>query len=154
MIIAVCGCGFSSQGSSSLYRAEEFSQQERYEDAIASYRDHIEDRLSERTRPDWENPYFYLLRIGDLQLRMNQPTAALESYDLAEKEHVEASLISDRYRAVANWYIERAKLQEAFDLLQKYRDRDSLLFDAMLDRVGRALTAQESLPTAAAAPRP
>jgi predicted Zn-dependent protease len=109
----------------------------------------MEDRLAESKRPEWENPYFYLLRIGDLQLRMDQPVAALESYQQAEAQKVESSLISDRYRATANWYIEQGRLQEAFDLLQKYRERDSLLFDAMLDRVGRALTDQETVSVAA-----
>jgi tetratricopeptide (TPR) repeat protein len=147
MLIALMSCSACSSwlaSSPELYRAEELSQQERHQDAIAAYREHIEDRLTESKRPEWENPYFYLLRIGDLQLRLDDPTEALKSYEQAEEQKVEASLISDRYRAVAHWYIERDRLQEAFDLLQKYRDRDSLLFDAMLDRVGRALTEKET----------
>jgi tetratricopeptide (TPR) repeat protein len=140
----VSACGSWFQGSPALYRAEELSQQERYDEAIVMYREHIEDRLKERNRPEWENPHFYLLRIGDLQLRMEQPAAALESYHEAEQRGVEESLLSDRYRALAQWYSERGKLNEAFQVLKKNRGRDTLLFDAMLDRVGRELTATEN----------
>lgn len=141
--VVTIGCSSWHGSSSSLYRAEELTQQESYDEAIAAYREHIDDRLEVSDRPDWENPYFYLLRIGDIQLRQQQPGAALESYREAELQQVEASLISDRYRAVAAWYIEHGQLQDAFDLLKKHRDRDSLLFDAMLDRVSRELTTRE-----------
>lgn len=135
--------------SSALYRAEELTQQGNYEQAITSYEKHIQERVEVSGKPDWENPHFYLLRIGDLQLRQEKPLDALASYEEAERQKVEPTLISDRYRAVANWYLERGDLQQGFDLLTKYRDRDSLLFDAMLDRIGRELTAKDSLKTKA-----
>lgn len=140
----VSGCGLLSKPINSANQAEEFTQQGQYEEAIALYRAHIEDRLAVSNRAEWENPYFYLLRIGDLYLRMEQPQAALDAYREAEANKVEESLISDRYRAVAHWYIEHGQLQAAFDLLKTYRGKDSLLFDAMLDRVGRSLTSQET----------
>lgn len=140
------GCTSWFDNSSSLYRAEELTQREQYDEAITAYREHIDDRLHVSNRPEWENPHFYLLRIGDIKLRQGDPKAALDSYQEAEREKVEPSLISDRYRAVASWYVEKGRLQEAFELLKTYRDRDSLLFDAMLDRIGRELTKQEARP--------
>ncbi len=95
-------------------------------------------------RPAWENPYFYMLSIGDLQLRMGQPDQALTSFKTAEEHHVDASLISDRYRSIAIWYEEHGQFEKALSVLTGYRDRDSLLFDAMLDRIARRMTAQEA----------
>jgi tetratricopeptide (TPR) repeat protein len=145
-MIVVCsiGCGLLRSSTNAAQQAEELTQQGNYEEAISLYREHIQDRLAVTNRAEWENPYFYLLRIGDLHLRMEQPQAALDAYQEAEAHDIETGLISDRYRAVANWYIAHAQLQAAFDVLKKYRERDSLLFDAMLDRVGRALTKQDS----------
>ena len=133
----------SLSGESSLHRAEELSREGRYEDAIAAYREHIDDRLAV-DRPDWENPYFYLLKVGDLQLSMEQPEAALRTFAEAESHKVDPDLVSDRYRSVAHWYLDHEKPQEAFDLLKTHRQRDSLLFDALLDRVARALVEGES----------
>jgi tetratricopeptide (TPR) repeat protein len=144
--LAISGCGLLPDSTSAAHQAEELTQQGYYEEAIAQYRIHMRDRLEVSNREDWENPHFYLLRIGDLYLRMGQPQSALDTYREAETNQVEKSLISDRYRAVAHWYIENNQLQAAFDVLKTYRDRDSLLFDAMLDRVGRALTSQETPP--------
>jgi hypothetical protein len=138
------GCGLLSKSPNAANQAEEFTQLGQYEEAIQLYREHIESRLSVSNRAEWENPHFYLLRIGDLYLRMEQPQAAIDAYRDAEAHKVEDSLISDRYRALAHWYIEHNQLQAAFDLLKTYRGKDSLLFDAMLDRVGRAMTAQET----------
>lgn len=75
--------------------------------------------------------------------RTGEPAAALEIYKEAEQHKVEAGLISDRYRAVGRWYAEHGQLAKALEVLNNYRDRDSLLFDAMLDRIARQLTAQE-----------
>lgn len=147
-VIFACACGSLFQTTNPVQLAEELTQQGQYEEAISQYKDHIGSRLMVTGRPEWENPYFYLLRIGDLHLRLEQPQAALEAYQQAEQNSVDINLISDRYRALANWYIERQQLEAAFELLKNHRDRDSLLFDAMLDRVGRAITSQEMPPTA------
>jgi tetratricopeptide (TPR) repeat protein len=144
LTLAISSCSILPESTNAANQAEELTQQGYYEEAIAQYRIHMRDRLEVSDRAEWENPHFYLLRIGDLYLRMGQPQSALEAYREAETNQVEKSLISDRYRALAHWYVENNQLQSAFDLLKTYRDRDSLLFDAMLDRVGRALTNQET----------
>lgn len=137
------GCFDSFSGPERIRRADELTRQGEYDQAISMYREHMEDRLSVENRPQWENPYFYLLLIGDVQLGRGEPDAALASYEEAERMKVDAPLISDRYRAVGRWYEEHGQLQKAIDVLTKYRDRDSLLFDAMLDRIAKELTAQE-----------
>jgi hypothetical protein len=112
--------------------AEELLANSHHKEAIVAYRNHIQNRLAAADRPEWENPHFYLLRIADIELEMGEPVQALET-------------CTDRYRAIANWYIERRELDSAFKLLQKHRQRDPLLFDAMLDRVGREITGREGL---------
>jgi tetratricopeptide (TPR) repeat protein len=143
---ALSACSLFSN-SSSIDHAEALAADGRYEEAIQIYSEHMQERLAVSDRPAWENPYFYMLSIGDLQLRMGQPEQALTSFTTAEEHHVDASLISDRYRSVAIWYEEHGQLEKALAILTKYRDRDSLLFDAMLDRIARAMTAQEAAQT-------
>ena len=133
--------GCSSHNS--LHQAEELTQQKKYSEAIQAYELHIAERLNDKDRYDWENPYFYLLRVGDILLTNDQPSEALEVYLRAESQAVETTLISDRLRALARWYEAQNRLEDAFNILTKHRDRDPLLFDSMLDRIGRALTEKE-----------
>jgi hypothetical protein len=133
----------SLRNGSLVDRAEQLAKECRYTEAIDTYRKHIEERLDESARPEWENPNFYLLMIVDLQLKMAKPENALRTCSEADQQGIEPALISDRYRAIATWYEERGDLADAFDVLKNYRERDPLLFDAMLDRVGRAITARE-----------
>ena len=142
-IVALVVTGGCLSSRSKVEQAEELSRQGQYPAAIELYREHMNDRLAVGSRPEWENPYFYLLLIGDVQLGQGDPGAAISSYEEAERMKVEPSLISDRYRAVGRWYEEHNQLQKALDVLSKYRDRDPLLFDAMLDRIAKELTAQE-----------
>lgn len=151
-LLLTIGC--FNQGSENLRRADELSREGRYQEALEAYRKHMEYRLSVPDRPTWENPYFYLLLIGDEHLRQGEPTQALEQYEEAERKEIHPTLISDRYRAVARWYEEHGQLRQALDLLQRFRDRDSLLFDAMADRVARALTEQENAQSADGAQPP
>jgi tetratricopeptide (TPR) repeat protein len=141
-LLLTIGC--FTQGTENLRNADELSRQGRYQEALEAYRKHMEYRLSVPDRPTWENPYFYLLLIGDEYLRQGEPTQALAQYLEAERKEIHPTLISDRYRALARWYEEHGQLRQALDLLQRFRDRDSLLFDAMADRVARALTEQEN----------
>lgn len=126
-----------------IERAEQLKDAGQYQEAIELYKHHIDERLAVTDRQDWENPYFYLLQIADLQLHMAQPEQALQTCMEAEKAGVNPALVADRYREVAHWYEQRGDLKNSFEVLKRYRSRDPLLFEAMLDRVGRAMTAAE-----------
>lgn len=145
---------FSMDDSGTLREAEELATEERWDESIAAYEEHIQARLGVSDRPDWENPYFYLLTIGDVELKRGDPTKALQKYEEAEKHGVASSLVSDRYRAVATWYEEHGNLDEAIKVLTTYRERDSLIFDAMLDRIARTLTEREATSPPTSSPPP
>jgi tetratricopeptide (TPR) repeat protein len=137
-------------GSERLREAEQLSREGKHEEAIAAYKAHMESRLGVTNRPEWENPYFYTLLIGDVYLGKDEPIQAISAYEEAEMRGVHPSLVSDRYRSVARWYEDRHEYKNAFDLLVKYRSRDTLLFDSMLDRIGRTMTELEvGAPTSA-----
>jgi len=121
-------------------QAEEFLRQGKFDDACESYRKHVEDRLANKDRPEWENPYFYYLIIGDIKLRDGKVKEALAAYEFAESKKIDSQLVSDRYRYVAQWYEKKGDFRNAMAILQKYQDRDPLLFDAVLDRVAKELT--------------
>ena len=114
-----------------------------YEKAIEQYQKHIQNRLNVKKRPDWENPYIYLLDIGDIYLEQSLPDKALETYEEAEKKKVKAAYVNDHYRAVASWYESKGELNKALDILKKYADRDPELFNMMMDRLAKQLVAAE-----------
>ena len=148
VLIALASC---TPSSDSITYAEELSRKGNYASAILAYHEHIALRLKITDRPSWENPYFYLLVIGDLELKQGKTEEAFATYELAEKNGVDVLLVSDRYRYIATRFEEDGKLREALSVLTKYRDRDPMLFDLMLDRIAKKLTALEDsmLPTAA-----
>lgn len=141
LVLASCRSILGLNGSRLLSRAEEYSRQGKTEKAIEAYNDHIADRLDDKKRPEWENPYFYELIIGDLYLREGKVAEALLSYERAENNKVDLVLVSDRYRYVASWHEKNGDIPAAMEVLKKYRERDSLLFDAMLDRLAKELVA-------------
>lgn len=145
LLLLVTGC-LSLNTPTELQEAEELKGKGDYDLAITAYQEHIDERLRDGKRPEWENPYFHLLAIGDIELSRGKVDQAIANYTEAERQGVDAALISDRYRAVATWYEENNQLKNALDILTKYRDRDPLLFDSMLDRVARKLTEQEAGP--------
>jgi len=160
-LIAGCRPSFFQAGlgsASKLQKAEELSRQGRYDEAIEAYRAHMQTRLNYTGRPKWENPYFYLILIGDIQLGQNKVEEAFKSYQAAEENGVDPYLISDRYRSIASWYEKQNQLAKAIDFLSRYRSRDPILIDAMLDRLAKQLVKQEEAaalnPTAAASPAP
>ena len=143
------GCRTIFHGSSSgdhLRAAEESTRQGDISAAIESYRRHIAFRLTIADRPSWENPSFYELMIGDLELRRGDIAAALSAFERAEAAGIEQGLVSDRYRAAGAWLELNGRDMEALELLKKYRDRDPLLFDAMLDRIAKEVTRKEESP--------
>lgn len=135
-----------------LEEAEEATRQGDITRAIESYQRHIAHRLTITDRPAWENPSFYELMIGDLELRRGDIAAALQAFERAERAGIDAGLVSDRYRAVGSWLEQQQRPNEALALLKKYRERDPLLFDAMLDRIAKEVTHREefTLPPAKA----
>lgn len=139
----LAGCSAWKNESDILQQAEEATRKQDFDRAIELYQQHISIRAKRADRPEWENPNFYLLLIGDLELQRGDGVAALESYQKAEALGVDSGLVSDRYRYLASWYEQKGDLQQAFNVLEEFRDRDDLLFDAMLDRIGRELTEQE-----------
>ncbi|MBN8550278.1 MAG: hypothetical protein J0M12_13245 [Deltaproteobacteria bacterium] len=150
LALTLCCCqrfGFRAFGDYAyLEKAEEYSRQNEPDKAIDAYRKHMRYRLSLNDRPKWENPYLYLLMIGDLQLTQNKPTDALETYKLAELNKVDPALVSDRYRYLASWYESKDDLDAALKILTTYRDRDPLLFDVMRDRMAKELVKKEDAP--------
>ena len=98
-LVLSSGCFDLYSGSEQLRQAEELTRQERYDEAIVIYRAHMEERLAIEERQEWENPYFYLLLIGDVQLGRGEPAAALEIYQEAEQHKVEAGLKNFKSRS-------------------------------------------------------
>ncbi len=153
LFLAAASLAACSLGSDELRRAEELTKEGRYDEAITAYKEHMESRLEVTDRPEWENPYFYLILIGDVQLSRGELPAALTIYEEAESKLASCqdpeakkfheTLLSDRYRAVASWYAEHEQHEKALEILRRYRHRDTLIFDAHLDRVARALTERE-----------
>ena len=131
------------EGESYKQQADELRKSEDYDEAIRAYKKHIEHRLKINPRPDWDNPYIYLLDIGDIYLQQGQVEEALAEYERAEKKGVKQAYCNDRYRAVALYYEERGELKKSLEILQKYRDKDTFLIDLMLDRLARKLIAAE-----------
>jgi tetratricopeptide (TPR) repeat protein len=137
------GCAVMDSSSDLVAGAELAVEQGRYDEALESYRLHRDERLAVADRPEWENPHFYTLLMGDVELRRGNPESALKLYTQADQEHLSSSLVTDRYRAVAAWYLESQRFDEALEILKRHRGRDPLLFDAMLDKVAKRMTKSE-----------
>lgn len=152
MLLIVAGCALTStQGY--VHEAESLAQEGRYEEAIEAYRAHMEERRADTDRPTWENPSFYLLAIGDLQLQQNNPSAARATYDEAGRQEVDPRLVTDRYLALALWYEDKGKLKEALGVLNVYRSRDPELLNGTFTRIAKKLTEQEYAEGSDATPR-
>ena len=142
LVVVLNGCFWGFE-ESHKEKADRLRKSENYQSAIDSYYQHIQDRLAYEKRPDWENPYIYLLDIGDIYLEQGDFKKALEIYEQAEKEGVKQAYCNDRYRAVALWHEQRGELKESLEILRHYREKDPFLMDLMLDRLARQLVAQE-----------
>lgn len=135
LIIVSCAKG----NNGSLQFAETLANEGKYDEAISVYRKRMDSRLALKNRPQDENPYFYLILIGDIEVRRGDPEAALSLYEEASTRGVDKRQIGDRYRQMATYYAEKKDYEKAMEVLKKHREEDPLLFDSMLDRFARAL---------------
>lgn len=151
VLISLCSCrsitGPRIAVAPHLERAEQMSNEGDFEGAIAEYQLHMQERLRDSRRPDWENPHFYLLLIGDLQLAQGRVDQAEQSFLDAEKAGIEESIVNDRLRTLAIYFEKHRKYREALDVLEKYRSRDPLLFEGMADRIAKRLAFGDDSPT-------
>jgi tetratricopeptide (TPR) repeat protein len=141
VLILCCSCQYRKESFRS--RAEKLTAEKQYAQAIEAYQRHIEHRLSLADRPEWDNPYIYLLDIGDLYLEQGQVNRAIETYELAEEKEVRSEFVNDRYRHIAAWYEKQQQREKALEILNQYRSRDPLLFDLMMDRIAKDIVAYE-----------
>ena len=131
------------QHQSTAERADQLAASGQWEEAIELYQTHMQERLTSKSRPDEENPYFYHLLIGDLYLDQDKEKKALENYKIAEKENVASVLVVDRYRRLARWYSSRKDHERAISFLRSVRQLDPLIFDADIDLIHKKMVADE-----------
>lgn len=148
IICSLMGCSLY-RSSLHLSEAEEQLRLGQFDKAITSYRSHIDHRLNAKDRQEWENPYFYLMLIVDIELKRGNIAGAEHTLAEAEAKGVDATLIADRWRSLARWYELKGKPQKAMELLQVHRPLDPLLFDATLDRLAKKVVLLEEQEEAA-----
>lgn len=137
-VLLLVGCA-SHEADQFREELDLLKEEKRYDEAIQRIERHMHYRLSVPERPSWENPYIYLLTIGDIQLERGDPQKALDSYLEADRHKVDEGFVNDRLRHIATWYEKQKELKKALDHLQNFRKRDPLLFDFMLDRIGKRM---------------
>lgn len=140
LILSSCSSELNNHKTS----AEEYAKSKKYTEAIAAYQKHIDARLKVKKRPEWENPYIYLLDIGDIYLEQGDVESALKNYELAEKRDVKQAYVNEHYRAVAAWYEKNGDLKKSLQILKDYSDRDPELFNMIMDRIAKQIVSQES----------
>jgi tetratricopeptide (TPR) repeat protein len=129
-------------------RALQLQLEGKSESAIREYYLHINQRLHEQQTQQImssENPYFYLILIGDIYLEINEPLKAKEIYLEAQKNNVAKEFIADRLRILARYYRKRKEYHNAMEILEQYRELDDLLFDSDRDEIAKELVANEQL---------
>lgn len=148
-LLAVClllsnSCGPSLRPNpSAATRAESLAEEGKVDAAIAAYREHIELRLADPRRPESENPYFYLLMIGDLYLASGRIELAREAYEEARNKAVDQALTAERLRRFATHFEKKGLLEQAISELRQYRELDPLMFDSEIDRLHKLFIARE-----------
>jgi tetratricopeptide (TPR) repeat protein len=131
-VLGAVGCSMPH----TLEDADLYRSMREYDTAIKLYKEHVEYRLGQE-RPDWENPYFYYLTIGDMYLEKGDVHQALLAYRTAHNNGVEIDYISHSYRKAAEWLANQDRFDEAKALLNKHQELDPILFHAALDRISR-----------------
>ena len=143
LVFSGCFFGVWTIGPSHAQRAAQLRTEKRYDEAIAEYRIHMEERRRDSHRPPEENPSFYELLIGDTYAEAGRTEEAEAAYTRAVDEGVHVELVNFKLRHLAQALEEKGKLQEAIDFLKKYRDRDPVMFDYDIDRLHKKIVAQE-----------
>jgi len=123
-----------------LDKAETAEENKNYSSAIQFYKEHIEFREKDRKAPK-ENPYFYLLMIGDLYLKSEDPVNAEKTFVEAIEKDVSKPLCAERIRRIAKYYSKNNSYDEAFKLLELHRELDPLLFDLDKDNLHKEFIA-------------
>ena len=140
--------GFFSISASELTQshaknAEEALQAGELDQAISEYRLHLDERLDDPNRPNWENPYFYSVLIGDIYLKQDLPERAKDSYLLAKENRVSNDVIVDRIRSLSRYYAAKGNLEEALSLLKEFRNLEPLMIDFDIDQLHRKIIEKE-----------
>lgn len=123
--------------------AEERSSEGKYREAISEFLLHMEHRLASTTRPKDENPYFYFLLIGDLYLKLEEPTQAENSYMEAAAHDVLPELVRERFRGLGKWLEQREEYRFAIKVLERHRALDPIMFDFDIDRIHKKIVQKE-----------
>ena len=139
-IATLCLSSCSTNFRYYLDKAEAAKERQNYSSAIQFYKEHIEFREKDRKAPK-ENPYFYLLMIGDLYLKNEDPLNAEKTFVEAIEKDVSKPLCAERIRMIAKYYSENNSYEEAFKLLEFHRELDPLLFDLDKDNLHKEFIA-------------
>ncbi len=142
LLLSLSAC-FADFGPSHATRAIELRKEGKYDEAIEEYRIHRREREKSKYRPADENPAFYELLIGDVYLEAGKPLEAEAAYERALQEKVSDELVNYKLRGLAQWYESKNRIQEALTVLNKYREREPVLFDFDIDRLHKRALREE-----------
>lgn len=154
LLAALClccfaGCSFGvgtfslSAAGGHRREAEKLKTEGKLREAIEQYEQHIAERRGADSKFPGENPSFYYIMIGDLYLKLEEPERALDAYLKAYEDGVMPEFVVDRLRQVSAYYEGQQLYQQAIELLTKYRELDSLLFDWDIDRLHKKIIQKE-----------
>ncbi len=147
-LLLLQGCiFFPTNRPSRAQVAGELRTEGKFDEAIAEYRAHIADRAASPSRTADENPSFYLVLIGDIELERGNYEAAKSSYATAREENVGKELVGDRYRLLAESYAKEHRFEEAIAVLKEGRALDPLLFDIAIDDLHKRSLQEEDQAT-------
>lgn len=142
-LLGLSACTLLEKEESLVEKADRLRADGLYQDAIQLYREHMTNRMVNPTRQSWENPHFYLLSIGDTYLEEGDPVRALQNYELALNSGVSEKLVTDRILSLASWFEQHDQPEQGIRLLESHKNLDSLLFNAVIDRLNRQIIAAE-----------
>jgi tetratricopeptide (TPR) repeat protein len=137
LMVQLGACTYFSfeRGASHSQIAAKLRDEKKFEEAIQEYYKHIDSRLKDSRREAEENPFFYLIMIGDIYLEEGNTGEAIRTYLEAKSKQVEGPLVVDRIRKVAGTLRDSGKYKEAIDLLRGHRDLDTFSFDLDADDI-------------------